>query len=433
MSHSNEVTLKRALGPVHLWGLAVGLVISGEYFGWSYGWRESGPIGFLVSTLLVTVLYITLVFSFTELTTSIPEAGGPYAYALRAFGPFGGFLGGLTTTIEFLFAPPAIAFALGSYLHVIFPAISIEVAAAIVLILFGVLNLFGVHQSARFETVVTVLAVCELLAFLGVVLPHFQWVHFAADGFHGGVFGIFAAIPYAIWFFLAIEGVAMAAEEVHEPHRTIPLGYLSGIATLVLLALGVMLAAGGVGDWKVLSNLDYPIPAAVEMALGKANPWVKTFAGIGLFGLVASLNGIVLGASRQVFAVARAGLLPPSLARLNRHGVPDRSVGFTTLVGLIAIFSGRTSELITLSALGAVCMYFIAMASLMVLRKKEPHLPRPFQAPLYPVFPAIAGGLSLLSAAAIVFFNQMLTLIFLGICSVASIGYWVKSRRTMVP
>lgn len=419
--------LQRRLGAFHLWGLAVGLVISGEYFGWSYGWSVSGPIGFLISTLIVTILYITLVFSFTELTTSIPDAGGPYAYASRAMGPYSGFMAGFATTVEFLFAPPAIAFALGGYLHVILPSMPIGVAAAGVLVLFGALNLLGVQHSARFESFVTVIAVIELLIFLGFVLPHFQLDNFTRDGFQGGWFGVFAAIPYAIWFFLAIEGVAMAAEEVKDPAKNIPKGYLTGIATLVLLAIGVMLAAGGAGDWKKLSTMDYPIPEAVGMALGPDNPWVKAFAGIGLFGLIASLNGIVLGASRQIYAVARAGILPKPLAAISSQGVPHRAVVFTTAVGLISIASGKTSQLITLSAVGAVCMYAMSMISLILLRRKEPALHRPFRAPLYPVFPVTAAVLSAVSAIAIVWFNPEIGLIFVVLGALASIAY--KFRR----
>ncbi|MBS1957941.1 MAG: ethanolamine permease [Bdellovibrionales bacterium] len=421
--------LQRSLGAFHLWGLAVGLVISGEYFGWSYGWSVSGPIGFLVSTLIITVLYITLVFSFTELTTSIPDAGGPYAYATRALGSYSGFMAGFATTVEFLFAPPAIAFALGGYLHVIVPEVSIPVAATVVLLVFGAVNLLGVKHSARFESFVTVLAVIELLIFLLAVLPHFQLENFTRDGFQGGWYGVFAAIPYAIWFFLAIEGVAMAAEEVHEPAKNIPKGYLSGIATLVFLALGVMFAAGGAGDWKKLATMDYPIPEAVGMALGADNPWVKAFAGIGLFGLVASLNGIVLGASRQIYAVARAGILPRSLSHLSKAGVPNRAVIFTTVVGIVSIASGKTAQLITLSAIGAVSMYLISMVSLLALRKKEPNLHRPFKAPLYPVFPIVAAALSAVSAVAMVWFNLEIAVVFVLLGVLATIVYRFRSNN----
>lgn len=98
--------LKQVLGTWQLWGLAVGLVISGEYFGWSYGWAQAGTLGFLVTTLVVAVMYTSFIFSFTELTTAIPDAGGPFAYARRAFGPLGGAIAGWATLIEFVFAPP---------------------------------------------------------------------------------------------------------------------------------------------------------------------------------------------------------------------------------------------------------------------------------------------------------------------------------------
>lgn len=99
--------LKPTLGTAHLWGIAVGLVISGEYVGWSYGCGAACTLGFLVTTLVVATMYTCFIFSFTELTTSIPHAGGPFAYSHRAFGERGGLIAGLATLIEFVFAPKA--------------------------------------------------------------------------------------------------------------------------------------------------------------------------------------------------------------------------------------------------------------------------------------------------------------------------------------
>jgi ethanolamine permease len=115
--------LKPTLGTLHLWGIAVGLVISGEYFGWSYGWGVAGTLGFLVTSFMVATMYTCFIFSFTELTTAIPHAGGPFAYSRRAFGEKGGLIAGLATLIEFVFAPPAIALAIGAYINVQFPAL----------------------------------------------------------------------------------------------------------------------------------------------------------------------------------------------------------------------------------------------------------------------------------------------------------------------
>ena len=416
---------------MHLWGLAVGLVISGEYFGWSYGWGQAGTMGFLVATVVVAILYTTFIFSFTELTTALPSAGGPFTYAHHAFGPWGGFVAGFSTLVEFVFAPPAIAFAVGKYITVVFPDLPAAGLAAVAVIGFGVLNLWGVKQTAQFELAVTLLAGAELCVIMGVTAPHFKTENFMHNAWQGGVPGIFAAIPFAIWFFLGIEGVAMASEEVVNPNRDLPRGYISGILTLVVLALGVMLAAGGVGDWQALAQIDFPISRSVQMALGETNPWNKIFAGIGVFGLVASLNGIVIGASRQLFAVARAGLLPMALTRTNRFQSPHVAVFTTTVIGLLSIVSGTTDQVITLSALGAVLMYLVSMASLFQLRRKNPNLPRPFKAPLYPFFPAVALVLSAGCLVAMVYYNLMLSGIFLGLMAVGALYFRARGLKRL--
>ncbi|PTS79000.1 ethanolamine permease, partial [Sphingomonas sp. HMWF008] len=162
MTTSPPATLKRTLSAFHLWGIAVGLVISGEYFGWSYGWAQAGTLGFLVTTCLVAAMYLAFIFSFTELTVAIPQAGGPFAYAHRAFGPVGGAVAGFATLIEFLFAPPAIALAVGAYLHVQFPGVSPQLFAGGAFLVFVALNIVGVRIAATFELVVTLFAVFEL-------------------------------------------------------------------------------------------------------------------------------------------------------------------------------------------------------------------------------------------------------------------------------
>ena len=175
MSATEAPSLARTLNVFQLWGIAVGLVISGEYFGWSYGWAQAGTLGFLVTTILVAAMYVAFIFSFTELTTAIPQAGGPFAYAHRAFGPVGGAVAGFATLIEFLFAPPAIALAIGAYLVVQFPGLDPKTAAVGAYLLFVALNVVGVQIAATFELVVTLLAVGELLVFMGVVAPAFRW------------------------------------------------------------------------------------------------------------------------------------------------------------------------------------------------------------------------------------------------------------------
>jgi ethanolamine permease len=423
--------LKKALTPLHLWAIAVGLVISGEYFGWNYGWEVAGPVGFLVATLGVTVLYITFIFSFTELTTAIPQAGGPFAYAHRAFGPIGGFVAGYATLIEFLFAPPAIAFALGSYGHFLYPALPVLGTALGCYLVFTLVNLLGIKESANFSLVVTVLAVVELLLYMGLVAPHFKVDNFLAHPVPLRLGGVLAAVPFAIWFYLAIEGVAMVAEEVQDPKRTIPKGYGYGMLTLVALALGVMVLTGGVGDWRRLSHLDYPLPEALGMVLGRTSRWTQFFASIGLFGLVASFHGTIIGYSRQVFALARGGYLPGFLARLNGRQTPHWALVAGGAVGCLALLTGTTDQVIILSVLGALVMYIMSLLSLFALRRREPELVRLFAVPGYPYVPLVALVLSLVSLGALAYYNLRLSGIFLvGLVVLLVVYLLLRSARS---
>ncbi len=442
--------LKPTLGTFSLWGIAVGLVISGEYFGWSYGWGVAGTLGFLITTVLIALMYGCFIFSFTELTTAIPHAGGPFAYSRRAFGETGGLIAGLATLIEFVFAPPAIALAIGAYLNVQFPSLDPKIAAVVAYLVFMGLNILGVKLAAMFELIVTLLAVVELLVFMGVVSPGFSLANFTAHGWAGAegfglqaISGVFAAIPFAIWFFLAIEGAAMAAEEAKDPRKNIPRAYIAGILTLVVLAIGVMLLAGGAGDWRKLSDINDPLPQAMKMIVGEHSRWMHMLVWIGLFGLIASFHGIILGFSRQFFALARAGYLPPSLAKLSRFQTPYRATLAGGVIGIIAIFSDNwihlqgmtlTAAMITLAVFGAIVMYIMSMLSLFKLRRSQPEMPRSFMAPGYPLVPGIALVLAIICLVSMVWFNPVIALLFVAIM-LAGYGYFclTPAQRRAAP
>jgi ethanolamine permease len=437
--------LSATLGTWQLWGIAVGLVISGEYFGWSFGWASAGTLGFMVTTVMVAIMYGTFIFSFTELTASIPHAGGPFAYSYHAFGPLGGYLAGMATLIEFVFAPPAIALAIGAYLNVQYPSLDPKIAATCAYVVFMGLNIVGVTIAATFELFVTLLAIFELLVFMGVVAPGFEMANFTKGGWSGAdefsvaaLPGIFAAIPFAIWFFLAIEGVAMAAEEAKDPKRSIPIAYTCGILTLVVLAVGVMMFAGGVGDWTKLANINDPLPQAMKIIVGESSGWLHMLVWLGLFGLVASFHGIILGYSRQIYAQARAGYLPRWFAQVHpRFKTPHRAIIAGGVVGIAAIFSDEvlsfggqslTANIVTISVLGALTMYAMSMVALFKLRTTEPNLERPYKVPFYPLFPTIALAGAVICLATVIWFNPLLAALYVGIL-VVGYGYHLATHH----
>lgn len=425
--------LQRVLRPIHLWAIAVGLVISGDYFGWNYGLAQGGPMGMIAATLLVTAMYVAFIFSYTELSTAIPSAGGPFAYARRALGPFGGYVAGFATLLEFVFAPPAIALAIGSYVNFRVPGLPVLAVAVGAFIVFGAINILGVGIAATFELVVTVVAVAELLVFFGLTAPHVQVANLVTDPMlpHGWG-GLIAAVPFAIWFYLAIEGVAMSAEEVVDPERDIPKGYIAGIATLVTLALGTLICTAGVLPWQELVKDDSPLPRALAAVLSKDHPMTHLMVYIGLFGLFASFHGIMMGYSRQVFALARDGYLPRSLAYLlPKRQTPVWAIVVPGLVGICALFTGRTNEIITLSVIGACMLYLVSMTSLFVLRRSEPELKRPFRAPLYPFFPALALGLAAFCFVSVVWSNPAVACVALALFVAGAVHFHVVTRPAL--
>lgn len=445
---NNTQKLKPVLGTFQLWGIAVGLVISGEYFGWSYGWGAAGTIGFLVTFFLVAALYFTFIFSFTELSTAIPNAGGPFAYAKKAFGPIGGYIAGFATLVEFLFAPPAIALAIGAYLNVQFPSLDPKWIACFCYFIFTILNILGVSIAASFELIVTIFAIIELLVFMGVVYPGFKLEYFLQNGWAGSnsfswssVVGILTAIPFAIWFFLAIEGAAMAAEEVKNPKKTIPRAFISGILTLIILALGVMIFAGGVGNWQQLSNINDPLPQAMKVIVGNQSGWLHMLVWLGLFGLVASFHGIIMGYSRQIFALSREGFLPAFLSQIHPiFKTPYIAIFIGSIFGILVIFSDKiikiqgqtlSASIVTMSVFGAIIMYIISMLSLIKLRKTEPNMERPFRAPFYPYFPLIALSLSIICLLSMVYFNIIIAIIFLGLFLVCGLYSAIFYKRRL--
>lgn len=411
----NTGELKRTLTPLMLWGLGVGYVISGMYFGWNLGLEKGGTLGLAVATFFIIIMYVTFTFSYCELASAIPKAGGAFDYAKRALGPNWGFIAGMAQNIEFIFAPPAIAFAIGAYFNLFFPQIPIIYIAIFSYILFTGLNIYGVKAAAMFELFITVFAVGELLLFAGITLPHVEITNLKQNALPNGWSGMFAAIPFAIWFFLGIEGVANVAEETIKPQKTILIGFGSAIATLVLLCVLTFVSSTGVAGWEAIvykadgTASDSPLPLALGRVVGESNTLYHLLIAIGLFGLVASFHGLILAAGRASFEFGRVNYAPSILGKVHpKFKTPANALILNMLIGIGALLTGRTAEIITISVFGAITLYIISMITVVVLRKKEPGLQRPFRVPFYPAFPIIALTIALGSLVAMLVYNQLL-------------------------
>jgi ethanolamine permease len=263
------------------------------------------------------------------------------------------------------------------------------------------------------------LAVGELLLFTGITIPHFELKNLEHNAFPNGWRGIFGAIPFAIWFFLGIEGVANTAEEVVRPQRTLLLGFGSAIITLVILCVLIFISSIGVKGWEAIvyktdgSTSDSPLPLALAYVTGSNHLLYHLLITIGLFGLIASFHGLILASGRSTYEFGKVKFAPSVLGKIHgRFKTPANALMINMVLGIIALLSGKTAEIITLSVFGALTLYIFSMISLIRLRKKEPGLARPFIVPLYPFFPVTALLIAVISIIAMTIYNLKLSLLY---------------------
>ncbi|MEX0724848.1 MAG: amino acid permease, partial [Planctomycetaceae bacterium] len=355
-----------------------------------------------------------------------------FVYGVRGLGLLGGYVGGVAQVIEFVFAPPAIAMTIGAYAQNWFPDVDAKMVAIPAYFVFTTLNIIGVKQTAVFELLVAGIAVLGIIMFAVVAAPHFQWENITRNGWAGGTWasawsGSVAAIPFAIWLYLAIEGVANAAEEAKNPQRDVPLGFGSAILTLVILAALVVFFSVGIGGWeKVVYHpgsisetndgtltiapdavlMDSPLALGFKQILPTGHLLHHILAIIGVVAGIAGLNGIIMAASRSLFEMGRVGFLPHFIGKtFPRTQTPANALLLNLVVGVTSILLFDTGRLVTMSALGAVMLYIVSMLALVKLRQKEPNLHRPYKTPFYPIFPLIAGSIATFSFATMMYFN----------------------------
>lgn len=381
MENQNQGEFKKALTPWGLWAIAVGAVISGMYYGWNYIFASTNFTGAVVAVLIATGFYVPFMFLYAELATMIPSSAGPAAYAEKAFGRGTGFFAGVCYLMESIFATPGICISVGAYVHAMIPAIPAVVAAVGIYVIFLLINCKGIELGAVVGIIVTVVGVAGVLLFTGIAAPTFNFGYIAEmnQASFGGVGGLFKAIPYAVWFYLAIEACGMGSEETRDPKRDIPKAYIGSVFTLLVCAVLMLVAMAASLPREEIISTDAPLAVVINNIFGEGS-WVSTlFIFICLFGLVASLHGIIIGQSRQAFCLARAKTLPGFLGKLDKNGTPINALVVTSVIGMVFTCIGTVDAIVVISGLGSALMGAFCCVSWLKLRKSDPDAYRPYK------------------------------------------------------
>ena len=433
-----------AAGWVLLAGLGVAYVISGDFAGWNFGLAEGGWGGLLIATVLMGTMYTCMVFALAELSSTISTAGGGYGFGRRALGPWGGFLTGTAILIEYAIAPAAIVVFIGGYVEALDIGIDAgwPVYLAFYLVFVGI-HLIGVGEALKVTFVITAIAVLALIVFVVAMIPEFDSSNLtdiaptdaagSSDFLPFGIEGIWAAFPFAIWFFLAVEGVPLAAEETRDPKRDMPRGLIAAMMILLVFAALMMLAGPGGGGSQTILDSDNPLPAAIDAAKGEGSGVGDFVNYVGLTGLVASFFSIIFAYSRQLFALSRAGYLPRALSVTGGRKVPIIALIVPAVIGfLLAAITEDGATMINIAVFGATVSYVLMMLSHIVLRSREPNLERPYRTPGGVATSGVALVLAVLAVVATFLVDEKAALITLGVYAAAALYFFVYSRHHLV-
>ena len=433
-----------AAGWVLLAGLGVAYVISGDFAGWNFGLAEGGWGGMLIATLLMGTMYAAMIFGLAELSSTIPTAGGGYGFARRAMGPLGGFATGTAILIEYAIAPAAIATFIGGYMESLTGIGGWIVYLVFYLIFIGI-HLYGVGEALKLMFAITAIAVVALAAFVIGMIPLFDPANLfdirptdaagASAFLPFGLVGIWAALPYGIWFFLAIEGVPLAAEETRNPQRDMPRGLIAGMVALLVFAALILVFGPGASGAEVIQDSDNPLVEAVTSAYGGSN-FLSSFINIaGLAGLIASFFSIIFAYSRQTFALSRAGYLPKVLSLTGSRRTPWVALivpGVIGFIGFIMALTGNGAILINIAVFGATISYVLMMLSHIVLRQREPDLERPYRTPGGVATSGVALVLAVLAVIATFIVDPTAAFITLGVYALFLLYFGLYSRHHLV-
>ncbi|MCQ9062766.1 ethanolamine permease [Vibrio diabolicus] len=443
MSKHQEYLAKRQLkrgtaGWILLAGLGVSYVISGDFAGWNFGIAQAGWGGFLIAAIAMAVMYFTLVLSLAEMSAAIPAAGGGYSFARQAMGPTGGFFTGLSVLIEYALAPAAIVIFIGSAVNELV-GIDGPVVYALFYAVFIAIHMAGVGEALKVMMVISGLAVLAILITAGVLIGHFDVNNLfdiapataqATEILPFGWYGVWAALPFAMWLFLAVEGVPLAAEEAKNPAKDVPKGIIGAMLFLLLTAtLVVVLLAGAVGS-KVIGDSAVPLVDALKLTGNSTIAMAVNL--LGLAGLIASFFSIIYGYSRLVFALSRAGYLPQTLSLTSDKKVPSRALLVPGVFGFLVSLTGEGDLILAMAVVGATVSYALMSLSHILLRIKQPELARPYKTPGGIITSSISLVLSLIAMTGVYAFEPSAFFMTMGLFLIGGVYYGLYSRNKLV-
>lgn len=399
--HEANPSTQRVLGAVHIWALGVGIVLVGEFMGWNLTIQQGGSLAALIGIWVMSIMYCGQVLMVSEMATVMPEAGGQYTMAKYLLGPLAAFNVGLMLVFEYSMLAAGDVIVVGQLLNALDPDIQPLPFIILTLLVLAFINYRGAHATLTLNFVITAIAFACVIALLFSTnfysgADTLIQLKELTDGLPFGTLGVMAAIGYSCWFFLGIEGTAMASDECRSPARAVLLGAIIGLSTLLIGGTITWFVCSGMIPAEQLGSSVYPLYEAA-VATGKLYVAVALFVGT-ILACLASANGCISDASRAWAALSKDTLLPGLFAKEHpRYHSYHRAIFFLLPISLGFAMTGLLDQVVTFSIFSALMVYLLTCLMMIRFRQMYPigTIQRKFTAPCFPFLPLLTAGIVL--------------------------------------
>lgn len=397
VSGQQHISLRKVLGPIHIWALGVGIVLVGEFTGWNFSMAKGGAWGALIACWFIGLLYTCVAMIDSEVTSTVAAAGGQYTQAKHIIGPLMAFNVGLYLVMAYTMLEASNAIVVGDLLKQLAgdmgsADISTRPFIVLTIVLLAWLNYRGVYATLNINFVITAIAFISIIILFfsvapfspGKVLLHKDLLTDLPYGWIGAL----GALQFGMWYYLGIEGTCQAAEEVRSAGRSIPLGTMSGMITLLIAAALTWYIAAGLMPWQYLGQAYTPLYDAAKLAGGGG---LQAIMLIGtLFAALASANGCINDASRAWFSMGRDRYMPEWFGAVHpRYRTPYRAILFLVPIAVVfaLVFVTALDLVIGFSILSGLLSYTFMSINMIRFRKLWPlgSISRGYVHPFHPI------------------------------------------------
>jgi len=421
-SYSGEHTLKKTLGPTSLIALGIGAIIGAGLFSLTgiAAAENAGPA--VILSFVVAAIGCTFAgMCYSELASMIPVAGSAYTYAYATMGELIAWIIGWDLVLEYAVAAAVVAVSwsryVGSFLkdfgfqlpgqfmacpfdQVVLPDGTpgigiINLPAIFIIMVISLLLMLGIQESSRVNSIIVIIKMAVVLIFITVGIRYINWDNYTPfippnTGNFGefGISGIMRAAGVIFFAYIGFDTVSTAAQESRHPQRDVPIGIIGSLIICTVIYLAFAFVLTGMVNYKLMKGDAAPVATAINLT---PYPWLQLLIKLGIIsGFTSVILVLLMGQSRVFYAMSRDGLLPPIFSHIHpKWKTPWRSnIIFMIFISIFAGFF-PISKLGHMTSIGTLLAFVIVCVGVVILRRTQPNLSRPYRSPCVPLFPIL--------------------------------------------